>query len=121
MIALLDKFHIEYPSYIIVRQILISIECLIAISVLVFSTLLLKKKNTGRIGLIVSLVVIIIYNLIAPWAPDDIKVHPRTIIPDDSTVDMMFAITYAFYIAVSIGAGILIRYLSKKEIKNSLV
>jgi hypothetical protein len=119
MTDLSNKFGIDNSSYVTSHTILIILKILLSISVLVFSILVIKNKKPGRLGLIISLVVVIFYMLIAPSIPGDEVFRPTPIPYDDSFDRMTLLYSHIFYIAISVGIIFIIRYLNKKEIKQS--
>jgi len=118
MTDLFNRFGVDTSSYITYQIILIILKFLIAISIIVFSVLLIRIKNIGRAGLIFSLLATTIYILIAPFLPSYDALRPRPVPYDNSFEKMSFLYSYIFYIAISIGIYFIIRYLNKKETKQ---
>ncbi len=118
MLDLFNKFGIDTASYATSQTFLIFSKFLIAISIIVFSFLLIKIKNVGRIGSIFSLIALIFYILIAPLVPGDESLRPNSIPDDNSISSAALLYAYIFYLAICIGLIFIIIYLNKKETKQ---
>jgi|GEM_PF-6279591 len=118
MSNLFNKFGVDTSSFATSQSILIIFQFLISISIIVFSALLIRFKNIGRVGLIFSLLATTIYILFAPFLPDYEAFGPKIEQYENSFGKMSFLYSYIFYIAISVGIYFIIRYLNKKETKQ---